>query len=96
MYGFSVKRPREQVADAEALLGLTNTVVESLKSRANSSISPSIFISWLLQVYSLRKGLSKNAMEHFITGKSLKAVNWEKIGADASLVFMEGQGCKTM
>ncbi|TMW87500.1 hypothetical protein EJD97_019881 [Solanum chilense] len=91
-----VKRPREQVADAEALLGLTNTVVESLQSRANSTISPSIFISWLLQVYGLRKGLSKNAMEHFNTGKSLKAVNWEKIGADASLVFMEGQGCKTM
>uniref|UniRef100_M1D903 Non-structural maintenance of chromosomes element 4 n=1 Tax=Solanum tuberosum TaxID=4113 RepID=M1D903_SOLTU len=91
-----VKRPREQVADAEALLGLTNTVVESLQLRPNCSISPSIFISWLLQVYGLRKGRSKNAMEHFIIGKSLKTVNWEKIGADASLVFMEGKGCKTM
>ncbi|XP_015160090.1 non-structural maintenance of chromosomes element 4 homolog A-like [Solanum tuberosum] len=92
----NVKRPREQVADAEALLGLTNTVVESLQLRPNCSISPSIFISWLLQVYGLRKGRSKNAMEHFIIGKSLKTVNWEKIGADASLVFMEGKGCKTM
>ncbi|KAH0704877.1 hypothetical protein KY290_009566 [Solanum tuberosum] len=41
-------------------------------------------------------GRSKNAMEHFIIGKSLKTVNWEKIGADASLVFMEGKSCKTM
>ncbi|MCD7463342.1 Non-structural maintenance of chromosomes element 4 A [Datura stramonium] len=92
----NVKRPREQVADAEALLGLTNTVVESLQLRPNCSISPSMFISWLLKSYGLRKGRPKNAAEHLIIGKSRIAVNWEKIGADASLVFMGGKGCKTM
>ncbi|XP_059286721.1 non-structural maintenance of chromosomes element 4 homolog B-like [Lycium ferocissimum] len=92
----NVKRPREQVADAEALLGLTNTVVESLELRPNCSISPSMFVSWLLKGYGIRKGCSKDATQNLVIGKSQKTVNWEKIGADASLVFMEGKGCRTM
>ncbi|XP_009781383.1 non-structural maintenance of chromosomes element 4 homolog B-like [Nicotiana sylvestris] len=92
----NVKRPREQVSDAEALLGLTNTVVESLALRSHYSISPSMFISSLLKAYGLQKGRSKNATKKLIFAKSQKAVNWEKIGADASVVFMEGKGCKTM
>ncbi|XP_019253960.1 PREDICTED: non-structural maintenance of chromosomes element 4 homolog B-like [Nicotiana attenuata] len=92
----NVKRPREQVSDAEALLGLTNTVVESLALRSHDSISPSMFISCLLKSYGLQKGRSKKATQSLIFGKSQKAVNWEKIGVDVSLVFMEGKGCKTM
>ncbi|PHT45174.1 hypothetical protein CQW23_14332 [Capsicum baccatum] len=92
----NVKRPREQVADAEALLCLTNTVVESLQLRPSYSISPSVFISWLLKGYSIRKRRSKNTTECLIIGKSQNTVNWEKIGAHTSLVFMECKGCKTI
>ncbi|CAA2974441.1 non-structural maintenance of chromosomes element 4 homolog A-like isoform X2, partial [Olea europaea subsp. europaea] len=44
-----VTKPREQVADAEALFDITNTLVTSVKAYTNEGVTPSDFVTCLLR-----------------------------------------------
>lgn len=77
-----VQKPREQVADAEALLDLTRTLVGSVKSLANDGITPSRFVASLLR--------------NFAQDAAQNSINWKKLGIAVSPIFMNAHGCSTM
>ncbi|CAL0316290.1 unnamed protein product [Lupinus luteus] len=77
-----VQKPREQVADAEALLDLTRTLVGSVKSLLNEGITPAQFVGSLLKDYG-QEG-------------SENSINWKKLGMSVSPIFMNVHGCCTM
>jgi hypothetical protein len=76
-----VKRPREQVADAEALLDLTRTLLGSVKSLANEGVTPSQFVSSLLKHYAHPPNTS---------------IHWQKLGIAVSPIFLTVHGSSTM
>lgn len=76
-----VKKPREQVADAEALLDLTRTLVGSVRSLVNEGVTPSQFVSSLLKNYAL----SPN-----------NPIDWKKLGLSVSPVFLMVHGSSSM
>jgi hypothetical protein len=76
-----VKRPREQVADAEALLDLTRTLLGSVKSLANEGVTPSQFVSSLLKHYAHPPNTS---------------IDWQKLGIAVSPIFLTVHGSSTM
>ncbi|KAK6124621.1 hypothetical protein DH2020_041635 [Rehmannia glutinosa] len=51
-----VQKPREQVADAEALFDITNTLVSSVKAYNNEGVTPSDFVSCLLRDFGQEGG----------------------------------------
>ena len=85
--GFSVQKPREQVADAEALLDIANTLVTSVKSQTNAGVTPSDLVTFFLRKFGQDGG-------EFTTEKP--RIHWEKIGIIVSPIFRKGQGCCTM
>ncbi|GAA0161489.1 hypothetical protein LIER_17791 [Lithospermum erythrorhizon] len=85
-----VQRPREQVADAEALLDIATTLVSSVKAHSSDGITPSDFISCLLKDFGERAGLSNNIDEE------RNSVRWRDIGRAVSNVFPSAFGCFTM
>ena len=87
---FSVQKPREQVADAEALLDITNTLVTSVKAHGNEGITPSDFVSCLLQEFGQNPGVSTSAED---AGNSIV---WKDIGLVVSHIFKRASGCCTM
>ncbi|KAF3662680.1 Non-structural maintenance of chromosomes element 4 -like protein B [Capsicum annuum] len=83
-----VKKPREQVADAEALFDLARTLVTSVRSHNTDGITPYMFISSLLRVYG-----SRSAKRHSQNANTLR---WKKIGHAVSPIFGNARGCHTM
>ncbi|KAL5707665.1 hypothetical protein ACHQM5_018537 [Ranunculus cassubicifolius] len=84
-----VQKPREQVADAEALLDIANTIVASVRSQNNDGITPSDFITSLLGAYSPPNG-------DLSTENLRQSFDWTKFGHDVSHIFMKPNGCSTM
>lgn len=85
-----VQKPREQMADGEALLDLAKIVKSSAKSYTSEGVTPSDFISSLLRKYSKteeRQGTSQPA---------LNSIFLKEIGFSVSPVFKKFQGCCTM
>ncbi|KAA8528134.1 hypothetical protein F0562_035615 [Nyssa sinensis] len=82
-----VRKPREQVADAEALLDLANTLVTSVKSHASEGLTPSDFISCLLGNFGQQDGRR---------GTAENSIRWKDIGFAVSPIFRNGRGCCTM
>lgn len=82
-----VQKPREQVADAEALLDIANTLVTSVKSQTNAGVTPSDLVTCFLSKYGQRGG-------GFTTENP--RIHWKKIGIVVSPIFRKGQGCCTM
>ncbi|KAL5060857.1 hypothetical protein RYX36_032461, partial [Vicia faba] len=76
-----VKKPREQVADTEALLDLTRTLVGSVKSLVNEGVTPSQFVSSLIQRYAPSPNSS---------------IDWPKLGTSVSSIFLTVHGSSTM
>ncbi|KAM3324488.1 hypothetical protein P3S67_005640 [Capsicum chacoense] len=74
-----VKKPREQVADAEALFDLARTLVTSVRSHYTDGITPYMFSSSLLRVYG-----SQSAKRHSQNANTLR---WKKIGRAVSPIF---------
>lgn len=84
-----VQKPREQVADAEALLDITNTLVTSVKSQSNDGISPSDFVSALLKNFGQQDGGA-------IVDNAPNMVSWIDVGLAVSHIFRKVPGCCTM
>ncbi|KAK7343224.1 hypothetical protein VNO77_11808 [Canavalia gladiata] len=76
-----VEKPREQVADAEALLDLTRTLVGSVRSLTNEGVTPSHFVTSLLK--------------HYAQGPQ-NSINWNKLGLAVSPIFLSVHGSSTM
>ncbi|PSR84549.1 Non-structural maintenance of chromosomes element 4 B like [Actinidia chinensis var. chinensis] len=51
-----VQKPREQVADAEALLDITSTLVSSVKGHSKDGITPSDFVNCLMRDFGRHGG----------------------------------------
>lgn len=83
-----VQKPREQVANAEALLDIANTLVTSVMSQGNDGLTPSDFITAMLQKFGQQEGTSaEGASNH---------VQWRDVGLAVSHVFRRVPGCCTM
>ncbi|KEH17118.1 non-structural maintenance of chromosomes element 4 homolog A [Medicago truncatula] len=76
-----VKKPQEQIVDAEALLDLTRTLVGSVNSMVNEGVTPSQFVSSLLKHYAHPPNTS---------------IDWQKLGIFVSPIFLTVHGSSTM
>ncbi|CAL5048716.1 unnamed protein product [Urochloa decumbens] len=81
-----VQRPREQIADAEALLDLATSLVTSVRSHSVLGITPSDFIAGLLKKFGKLGGPDD---EH-------PSLDWTRLGHAFSHVFMTAPGCATI
>lgn len=81
-----MKKPREQVADAEALFDLTKTLAASVRSHS-TGVTPYIFISSLLDVFGTQRPKG-----HSVNANAL----WKDIGLAVSPIFTNAGGCLTM
>ena len=81
-----VQRPREQVADAEALLDITTTLVKSVRSQSSEGITPSDFVTALLKKFGQQATLDSEPV----------SLRWADVGLSASHVFRAAPGCCTM
>jgi len=81
-----VQRPREQIADAEALLDLAASLVTSVRSHSVVGITPSDFVAGLLNKFGKLGGPDD---EH-------ASLDWARLGRGASHIFMVAPGCATM
>ncbi|KAK1307502.1 hypothetical protein QJS10_CPA10g00091 [Acorus calamus] len=80
-----VQNPREQVADAEALLDIANSLVTSVKSQGNEGVSPSDFVTALLRNFGQQS--EENARER---------MSWMDVGTAVSHILKKVPGCCTM
>ncbi|XP_073157363.1 non-structural maintenance of chromosomes element 4 homolog A-like [Henckelia pumila] len=85
-----VTKPREQVADAEALFDITNTLVSSVKAYRNEGMTASDFVSCLLRDFG-QQGVASCSQDD---GRNL--IKWKEIGHMVSHVFRSAPGCCTM
>lgn len=85
-----VQKPREQVADAEALLDITNTLMSSVKAQSNEGVTPSDFVSCILKNFG-RIGSGSDGADEI-----RNSVRWKDIGIAVSHVFLKADGCCTM
>uniref|UniRef100_A0A7N0TH71 Non-structural maintenance of chromosomes element 4 n=1 Tax=Kalanchoe fedtschenkoi TaxID=63787 RepID=A0A7N0TH71_KALFE len=83
-----VQKPREQVADAEALLDISNNLVTSVKSRANEGLTPSDFVARLVTEYGLYNGTASDAEQI--------SLRWHDLGCATGHIFRNCRGCCTM
>ncbi|KAI4381257.1 hypothetical protein MLD38_007349 [Melastoma candidum] len=85
-----VQKPREQVADAEALLDISSTLVSSVKSHSSEGLTPLDFITGLIKGYGQPTG-------GFQTVEGDQAqINWKDLGIAVSPIFRKFNGCCTM
>ncbi|KAJ7971451.1 Non-structural maintenance of chromosomes element 4 [Quillaja saponaria] len=85
-----VHKPREQVADAQALLNLTNTLVSSMKAYKSDGITPSDFVSCILRDFREQHGARGSPED------SGNSIAWKDVGVAVSHHFRGGPGCCTM
>ncbi|KAF7103139.1 hypothetical protein CFC21_104166 [Triticum aestivum] len=81
-----VHNPREQVADAEALLDIASSLAASVRSQSALGITPSHLVAALLNKFGVQGDADGE-------GASLR---WSDVGLAASHVFMAVPGCCTM
>lgn len=89
MSDLAVKKPSEQVADAETLLNLTSALMTAVKQHTTGGVTHSEFISCLLRNFSKhqRRGTSDS---------SDSLLFWRDIGLSVSPLFQNLRGCSTM
>ncbi|XP_050220501.1 non-structural maintenance of chromosomes element 4 homolog A-like [Mercurialis annua] len=88
-----VQRPREQVADAEALLGIASSLGTSVKSQHNEGITAADFVSGLLAGF----GQSNRTLGSQENSSNVPtSINWKHIGLVVSPIFMKCNGFSTM
>lgn len=81
-----VQRPREQIADAEALLDIASTLVTSVRSQSSEGITPSDFVTALLKRFGQQGSPDDEAT----------ALRWGDLGLSVSHAFSPVPGCCTM
>ncbi|TVT99110.1 hypothetical protein EJB05_55543 [Eragrostis curvula] len=81
-----VQRPREQIADAEALLDIASTLVTSVRSQSSEGITPSDFITAMLKKFGQQGSLDGEAA----------SLRWGDVGLSVSHAFGAVPGCCTM
>ncbi|KAK2970048.1 hypothetical protein RJ640_029677, partial [Escallonia rubra] len=84
------QKPREQVADAEALLDITNTLVTSVKAHGSDGVTPADFVNCLLRDFGQQGGASSS------TDEGSNSIRWKDLGLAVSDIFRGGVGCSTM
>ncbi|KAF6149336.1 hypothetical protein GIB67_016874 [Kingdonia uniflora] len=84
-----VQRPREQVADAEALLDIASALSSSVKSHTNGGITPSDFITSLLKDFGQQNG-------GVSTENPQSSIVWRDVGVAISHIFRKPPGFCTM
>jgi non-structural maintenance of chromosomes element 4 len=82
----AVQKPREQVADAEALLDIASTLVTSVRSQSGEEITPSDFVTVLLKNFGQQGSLDAEAA----------SLCWDDVGASVPHAFRAVPGCCTM
>ncbi|CAH9068499.1 unnamed protein product [Cuscuta epithymum] len=85
-----VQNPREQVADAETLLDITNSLVTSVKSHGNEGVTPTDFITCLLRQFGDQAGPSSG------TDYSRNSIRWKEVSHAVPDFFKSAPGCCTM
>nr|XP_043634533.1 non-structural maintenance of chromosomes element 4 homolog A-like [Erigeron canadensis] len=83
-----VKKPREQVSDAEALRELSTTLLASIKVQSTGSLTPSVFVSSVITEYG-KKRVGRGIDE-------CVEILWQDIGLHVSPLFMFSGGSCTM
>lgn len=82
----NVKKPREQVADAETLLRIASTLGISVRSQKNEGLTPSDFITAILKNFSHQPLTSR-------ADNSQNLVFWANIGIPVSHFLESVPGC---
>ncbi|KAI5426889.1 variant 4, Non-structural maintenance of chromosomes element 4 A [Lathyrus oleraceus] len=85
----SVTKTREQVADAQALLDITKSLVVSAKGHSSNGLTPSAFVTHIIEKFGKRGGTSTSR-------EDCNSIAWKEIGVAVSSVFGGGYGCSTM
>lgn len=85
-----MQKPREQVADAEALLDIANTLMTSVKAQSSEGVTAGDFVSCLLKNFGQLGGGNDGS------DQSRNSVRWKDVGSVVSRVFRKGDGCCTM
>ncbi|KAB1226694.1 hypothetical protein CJ030_MR1G008457 [Morella rubra] len=85
-----VQKPREQVADAEALLDITDALLASVKAHNSEGINSADFVTCLLRDF------GKQSRPSGITEDVRGTIFWKDIGLSVSHVFRRCPGCCTM
>ncbi|KAL5214604.1 hypothetical protein ABZP36_003756, partial [Zizania latifolia] len=81
-----VQRSREQIADVEALLNITTSLVASVRTQSAQGIMPSDFVFGMLKKFG-KRGRADDG---------IASLNWVDVGLATSHVFMAVPGCSTM
>eukprot|EP00249_Psilotum_nudum_P019284 c27179_g1_i3 orf=522-1322(+) len=88
-----VRRPREQTADAEALLGITSTFLASVKDACRTGgISSAEFVTGIVHNFGTGMLGDMNTDNYTVVSN----VNWKSLGAHACAVFYDAPGMGTM
>ncbi|XP_020572325.1 non-structural maintenance of chromosomes element 4 homolog A-like [Phalaenopsis equestris] len=85
----NVKKPREQVADAETLLDIASTLAISVRSQNNEGVTPSDLVTAILKKFGCQEHRAQ-------VDNSQNMVSWEDIGLSLSHIFTPVPGCCTM
>ncbi|WVZ77500.1 hypothetical protein U9M48_025359 [Paspalum notatum var. saurae] len=81
-----VQRPREQIADAEALLDIASTLITSVRSQSSEGITPSDFVTALLKKFGQQGSPDDEA----------SSLRWGDLGLSVPHAFKPAPGCCTM
>lgn len=87
---FSVQLPREQVADAQALLDITKTLVASVMSHSKGETTPEKFIAGLIRHFRQVNRPSENEENAHVS------LEWKDIELSVSPILEKALGCCTM
>ncbi|KAL1197372.1 Non-structural maintenance of chromosomes element 4-like protein [Cardamine amara subsp. amara] len=85
-----VQKPREQIADAEALLDLANSVVSSVKSQSANGVSPAEFVNALIN------GFGQTSLGIDNDQNTQVLMKWKDMGFAVCSTVLVSCGCSTM
>lgn len=78
------------MADAEALLGIANSLATSVKSHSSEGVTPADFVNCLLNEF----GQSNGGVAPQENAQIM--VRWKDIGLAVAPIFCKAHGCCTM